>query len=162
MHSVNATFNNAVFSCNTIPTMHASMEKLYRSAATKLGRELGQTELARELGKSPQVVKNWESRGISKQGALLAQSKFGCDANQLRGDAIDANYAKNHGLPPTRAHEPQPWDWPFASISPSEWATLRANEKLHVEAGIKMLVRARDDPSKQEKPASYTIATGTA
>ena len=59
--------------------MHPSMERLYAAALT-LKRESGQSNVARLLNASPQTVKNWESRGISQNGAIKAQEIIGCNA----------------------------------------------------------------------------------
>lgn len=133
------------------------MRRLYQAAATKLGRELGQAELAREMNTSSQAVKNWETRGLSKEAALTAQERFGVDANQLLGNSN--SFQQSHQAP-HKAKEPQPWDWPFAEVTTSDWATLMPDEKRHVENGIKMMLKARDAPSKQSAPA-YTITTRT-
>lgn len=58
--------------------MDKTMERLYEAAAEK--EVTGQSALARALGQTPQVVKNWEARGISKNGMLLAQKKLGVSA----------------------------------------------------------------------------------
>lgn len=55
------------------------MERLYK-AAKDLRGVTGQTNVADLLGQSPQTVKNWESRGVSKTGAITAQEKIGCSA----------------------------------------------------------------------------------
>ncbi len=59
--------------------MNKQMERLYE-AAKKLKGIAGQSKLAMALNASPQTVKNWESRGISKQGMLEAQRAIGCSA----------------------------------------------------------------------------------
>lgn len=59
--------------------MNTQMERLY-SAAKELKGLNGQSALARALNTSPQTVHNWELRGISKQGLLLAQRIIGCSA----------------------------------------------------------------------------------
>jgi len=59
--------------------MNTQMERLY-SAAKELKGLIGQSALARALNTSPQTVHNWELRGISKQGLLLAQRIIGCSA----------------------------------------------------------------------------------
>jgi len=70
--------------CNTsclvgpiISNMHIQMERLYR-AAKELRKVETQAELARLLNQSSQTINNWEARGISKAGLLLAQSEIGC------------------------------------------------------------------------------------
>ena len=62
--------------------MHESVERLYKAVKQRRGVE-GQSAVARLLDESPQTVKNWESRGISKSGAMKAQHEIGCDANWL-------------------------------------------------------------------------------
>ncbi len=59
--------------------MHTQMKRLYEAAKTLKGIT-GQSELARALSALPQTVKNWEARGVSKQGMLTAQRLFGCSA----------------------------------------------------------------------------------
>lgn len=79
------TFNNTAFNGKTIYrviSIHPTIERLYQ-AAKELRDVSGQSAVARLLGKTPQVVKNWEARGISSDGALLAQKIIGCDANWL-------------------------------------------------------------------------------
>ena len=58
------------------------MERLYRAAKELKGIE-GQSEVALVLEQSPQTVHNWEKRGISKLGALKAQTVLGCSATWL-------------------------------------------------------------------------------
>ncbi len=59
--------------------MHKQMERLYEAAKTLKGIS-GQSDLARALNASPQTVKNWESRGVSKAGLLTTQRVIGCSA----------------------------------------------------------------------------------
>lgn len=59
--------------------MHKQMERLYEAAKTLKGIA-GQSALARALNASPQTVKNWESRGVSREGMLNAQRIIGCSA----------------------------------------------------------------------------------
>lgn len=75
----NAAFNNAVFMAPTISRMHETAERLYFCAKQLRGIS-GQSELARALNVSPQMVKNWESRGISFEGMLKAERELGCRA----------------------------------------------------------------------------------
>lgn len=84
----NATFNNTLFSPGTIlgnmndPAMHPTMARLYE-AAKAIKQVRGQSAVARLLNASPQTLKNWEARGVSKQGAITAQQAIGCDATWL-------------------------------------------------------------------------------
>lgn len=77
-------FNNRVFSLGRItgmedPQIHPSMARLYQ-AAKELKGVTGQSAVARLLNASPQAVKNWEGRGVSKTGALTAEEVIGCSA----------------------------------------------------------------------------------
>jgi phage repressor protein C with HTH and peptisase S24 domain len=76
------TFNNTLFSFPTIVGMHESAERLYR-AAKELRQIEGQSNIARALNESPQTVRNWEIRGVSRGGAMKAQDVFGCHANWI-------------------------------------------------------------------------------
>lgn len=62
--------------------MHIQMERLYR-AAKELKNIGSQAELARALNQSSQTVSNWETRGISKSGLLMAQTQIGCSVTWL-------------------------------------------------------------------------------
>lgn len=73
----NVPFNNTLFSRETILPMHESMQRLYKAAKDLRGME-GQSAVADLLGFSPQVLNNWEKRGISQGGAIRAQEKIGC------------------------------------------------------------------------------------
>ena len=75
--------------------MHPATERLYEAAKTLRGIT-GQSALARALNESPQTVKNWESRGASKAGALKAEELLGIRAGWvLTGDgsmALDGGH----------------------------------------------------------------------
>lgn len=62
--------------------MNLQMERLYQ-AARELKAINGQAALARALNASSQTLHNWELRGISKQGLVLAQRVIGCSASWL-------------------------------------------------------------------------------
>ena len=57
--------------------MHETTKRLYE-AALELKNIDGQSAIARLLNTSPQTVKNWESRGVSKQGMIEASKLIGC------------------------------------------------------------------------------------
>lgn len=60
----------------------------------------GQSALARFMGETPQTLKNWESRGVSKQGMIKVEDLLGCSARWLRtGQDIDAKRVSS-GLRP--------------------------------------------------------------
>lgn len=62
--------------------MHPVTQRLYEAA--KALRDIsGQSAVAREMNESPQTVKNWESRGVSKAGLLKAEEVFGVRAAWL-------------------------------------------------------------------------------
>lgn len=80
--------------------MHEQMKRLYQ-AAKKLKGISGQSELARAINASPQTVKNWEARGVSKQGILEAQRSIGCNAEWLatgRGEMILSNLSEGPNI----------------------------------------------------------------
>lgn len=62
--------------------MHETMKRLYEAARVLKGAEFP-SEAARLLDESPQTLKNWEGRGISKGGLLKAQEIIGCRAEWL-------------------------------------------------------------------------------
>lgn len=92
--------------------MDKQMERLYQ-AAKALKNINSQAGIARALNASSQTVKNWESRGISKQGLLDAQKYFGVSAQWLesgegdmevpKGDFVEGpkmiTWSKNDPLP---------------------------------------------------------------
>lgn len=79
----NILCNNILSGSKTIDFMHEQMERLYL-AAQKLKNLKGQSEVAAFLNQSPQTLNNWETRGISKGGILLAHKKIGCSAIWLQ------------------------------------------------------------------------------
>lgn len=78
----NASFNNILFTKQKITHMHASTERLYQ-AAKQMRDVSGQSAVARLLNESPQTVKNWETRGVSRAGAMTAESVIGVRAAWL-------------------------------------------------------------------------------
>ena len=59
------------------------MARLYAYARRAKPPVVTPTDLAKALNESPQTVKNWEYRGISKKGALASQAHFGVSATWL-------------------------------------------------------------------------------
>jgi hypothetical protein len=90
--NANATFNNRVFSDAIISgmppedEMHETMTRLYEAAKQLQVKPAieGQSDLARALNVSPQVINNWEERGISRDGAITAQQLLGINAVWIR------------------------------------------------------------------------------
>lgn len=127
-----AMFNNTVFSAGTISgmaQMHPTTERLY-AAARQLKEVTGQSAVARLLDISPQVMKNWEARGVSEGGALKAQKSIGCDANWvLQGEG---QVAVSAWTPPSSLHKvqekvvnyPVKSSWPFSTFTPDEYFQL--------------------------------------
>lgn len=62
--------------------MHETTKRLYQ-AALEIHNQSGQSAVARLLNESPQTVKNWESRGVSKQGAIKIEQQLGVRASWL-------------------------------------------------------------------------------
>lgn len=91
MTTLNTTFNekantlfiNDVFTCETIPRMHATMVRLYEAARSLKNLETP-TDIARALNQSQQTVNNWERRGMSRVGMIEAQKLLGCSATWLQ------------------------------------------------------------------------------
>jgi phage repressor protein C with HTH and peptisase S24 domain len=95
-------------------TMNIKMTRLYEAAraAGKLTGDTDQAELARLLNESPQTIHNWETRGLSKQGALTAQSVFGVNATWLNSGTGDmfvsssnAQFSTLHSTTKKNEHE---------------------------------------------------------
>lgn len=63
--------------------MHESMERLYQ-AMKELKKIEGQTNVALFFNESPQTVKNWEYRGVSKAGVLAASRELGVSPTWLQ------------------------------------------------------------------------------
>lgn len=76
--------------------MHDATQRLYQAAQSLRGIT-GQSAVARALNESPQTVKNWETRGVSKAGALKAEELLGIRAAWLlTGDGpMGAGFDKN-------------------------------------------------------------------
>ena len=127
--------------------MHESMRQLFAIAQAQRGIA-GAAELARALNASEQKITNWKKRGISEEGALLAQATFkGCDANRLLG-RTHVTYTQA----PTVAHiaaEPVPaahlafsTKWPFELVSQSLYDKLAPAEQFQAQ------VRMQDEIDK--------------
>lgn len=127
-------FNNTVFNGETIVGMtelHATTERLYQ-AARELRGVSGQSAVARVLEVTPQVMKNWEKRGLSEGGALAAQKHIGCNANWLlEGGEIPRRtpwmpsqkvsvLSVSEDIPPYR----QAFVWPFRQVGYERLANL--------------------------------------
>lgn len=63
--------------------MEMTTQRLYLAAKQLRGIE-GQSALARFLDETPQVLKNWETRGVSKNGMIKAEERIGCTVTWLK------------------------------------------------------------------------------
>lgn len=162
-------FNNTVFRVATIcvmPSIHATVDRLYH-AALSLRDVKGQSAVARLLEVSPQVVKNWEGRGLSLEGALLAQKTIGCDANWLLAGTLELRL---NSWPPREdqkalvvseaiANFPDPTTagrgirWPFKRVTQEEYAALSSKQKNHLEDTIYVMLGVdQEAPAKSGFP----------
>ena len=102
--------------------MHESLERLLEHARKKTTGSsrpvLDEADLRAQMGVSPAVFSNWKSRGISKEGALIAEAKFGCSA---------------HWLLSGRAQTPQAKEWPFSLLTPDDVRKLSSKALEMVE-----------------------------
>lgn len=151
----NIACNNALFNSFKIPPMHKSMERLYEAAKTLKGKE-GQSEVARLLNESPQVLNNWEARGVSGSGALSAQRYIGCDANWIldgikRGEPVVVienaapAYVPSGQVETTSQSES---DWPFL-ISRNRYELMSERDKGRVEGFMMALAQATEAVQKK-------------
>lgn len=62
---------------STVKDTHPTMQRLY------LATGLNPADIALKLNESPQTINNWDKRGISKNGALKACTKFNIDFGWL-------------------------------------------------------------------------------
>lgn len=63
--------------------MHATTARLYEAAKTLKGIS-EPSALARAMNISPQVLNNWERRGMSAEGILAAEEALGCESRWLK------------------------------------------------------------------------------
>ncbi|AOJ62797.1 hypothetical protein WJ32_10230 [Burkholderia ubonensis] len=76
--------------------LHETAERLYHAAKKLRGVE-GPANVARLLNESPQLVNNWERRGMSAAGMIRAASIIGCRVDWLKtgeGKMADEGSAK--------------------------------------------------------------------
>ena len=111
---------NELFSGETIREMraapvHPSFQRLLDSAmeaTAHLGasrRVTSEADLRRHLAVSPQTANNWKKRGVSQEGALDAQRRFGMSATWIAdgtGTKAVANWTPAQHLPGVLATRP--------------------------------------------------------
>lgn len=123
---------------------HPSAQRLY-AAATQIKAINGQSAVARLLNVSPQVMRNWELRGVSEKGALTAQGELGIDANWLlTGDGAMLKSGAN-AQAPHRVEEPAAAyrvdvNWPFKTFDQEEWSLLDRESRTLIENYARGLV----------------------
>lgn len=85
--AVNVTCINKPFNAGTIAAMHPSYIRLMESAkkatagtSQPINRP---ADLARHMNESAQRIHNWQTRGVSKEGALKAETLYGVSANHI-------------------------------------------------------------------------------
>lgn len=152
-------FNNMPFSGETIPAMHETYERLML-AAKELRDVTMPAAVARLLNTSQQVLKNWEKRGLSEGGALVAQRIIGCDANWLLGTTQQMDLQAWKPASESTATsagrnvaEFQPDRWPFTTFTAQEFNTLLDEEKRtqFEDQILGSITRARQQRDKLSK-----------
>ena len=167
----NTAFNAQSKAAQTIEAMQPSIQKLYKIALDKKDLRTP-TAVARYLQITQQTLKNWESRGISKEGALKVQSALGLDSNQLL--ALNTTADGHAQAPPLyRPHDPtrdtvvilandnKPQllaAWPFETVTVDDWHTLQPAQKAAIEAVINAYT-GQGQSAHQATPETKT-ATG--
>ncbi|MGE8453992.1 MAG: helix-turn-helix domain-containing protein [Pseudomonadales bacterium] len=138
--------------------MHKTMVRLYEVA--KLRGLDGPTAVANHLNISPQVVNNWERRGISKAGLLQAEEVFACSATWLRTGVSEssrrnlaAELPKSNVASSAVGGGGAPW--PFRQIRQDEWDSAPAHVRENIEAYALGAIRnsAVTTPESPPKPA---------
>ncbi len=151
----NTTFINKMFTRATIAAMHDTMIRLYQAARDRRGLT-SPTEVAKHLNQFPQTLKNWEKRGISHVGMVLAEELIGCSATWLRyGDEI-GGMAPASGAVPALGEQPpaEQVAWPFPRVPWSRVMRLPTDELAFVEAKLEAELDKAEErlAAKQNKP----------
>jgi len=55
-----------------------------------------------------------------------------------------------------------PDEWPFTTVSPSEYELLTPDDRAAIEQHIHLFIKARGDPEKQNAPAKYLASAKAA
>ena len=111
-----------------MPEVHESAKRLY-SAAKEVRGVVGQSAVARLLNVAPQLMLNWERRGVSQEGALNAQMVLGCDANWILLRAPDCGSDK-------KLRSPSPQLWPFHQFTADDFYMLNPRIQREIEDWI--------------------------
>lgn len=101
--------------------MHDSFKRLLDAGRHQCALKRAETPalIGKLLGASLQKITNWKSRGVSKEGALLAEELIGCSALWVMtgaGSAFSGQPATRLTAAETPFRRPEP-AWPFRAIS---------------------------------------------
>lgn len=117
----NAVFNNGMITL--MKSMSDSARRLYEFAQKARPDIASQADLARTLNTSSMLIHNWEKRGVSKDGALLAEELFGCSAIWIL-----------KGFDPVKNRA-----WPF-EVARDDYETLSDDTKRDIQDYIEMKI----------------------
>lgn len=95
--SVNVAYNNRMFTWHTMAFMHPSMKRLYQAALVVSGDTIP-ADVARRMNTTQQRINNWETRGVSQEGAIEAERAYGVSPRWI----LDGT-----GNPPTKPGDVQ-------------------------------------------------------
>lgn len=159
---------NSPCSVPTMGTMFPSMVALYQHI-----RETRQVKtpaaISRLMGVSQQRLKNWEERGISKEGAMLAQDLLKIDGNALlkldKQSTLPASW-RAPSEPAPNVQELMPTlksiEWPFATITAADWRSLSESDRTEIENIARRYLRSREvtqsHPSKHPNPDGHPLS----
>lgn len=104
---------------------------------------------------SPQTLTNWKDRGVSKDGALKAESLFGCPAAWvLDGNGPDWVYPHRSDAGGSRAHEAPALSYikPTAAPPHLEWADI-----MHSNLAPEFQTQAPDDAMAPDVPLGARV-----
>ena len=141
MSTVNTPCNKNCADCQTICVMHPSTARLYASFGIHPAEKGAPSRLAAAMNRSAQVITNWNSRGVSIEGAVEAERQTGSPAAWiLNGDKLKAPKPRNTETTSiVLACEPELptfGAWPFASITRGQWAALSDVDRQRIEAVV--------------------------
>lgn len=123
--------------------IHDTMKRLYQAAAELKCRH-GQSEVARFLNLSPQVLANWESRGMSKGGILTAQKTTGCSAVWLETGKGEMRLSEAAALSLLNDHAELLEAWGY--LLPAEKATIMEQIRHMAAHNKAVLEHYKDKP----------------
>jgi len=113
--------------------MHETAVRLYEAAKALKGLS-EPTAVARAMNISPQVLNNWERRGMSAEGILAAEEFIGCESRWLKTGA-----GSMHGAMPPR----------LATESEADYRVISDATITAVVVGVQSVLRAAGLPREQ-------------